>query len=545
MYLVLTAMLALNVSKKILNGYLSVDESLVKSKKNLQDNNLRVSEAFKSSIPGNNRAQPYYEQVLIAQKDIQEMYKYIDEVKGNMVRGVLGYKDDVKVLGDTINLRNYPTKDKIDNYDLPTTILIGSNEHSPKTDHLSAAELKGKMLALHDKLIAQLEKMQKTEGLHLLKEDYDNLMKKIAFLKPTDSGIIVEGVKYNWFLDNFFELPMAAIVVNFNKMQLDLKNVEAEILQVFSSASGKLAIKPDRLMAQAIAPSAYISSGSPYSANIYLSAAFTKLGQGDMEVMLNVDSAEAAKGAKGTPVPVVGGIGKYTTNTGAVGDQKYHGVIKFKKPDGTYDYYPFEAEYKVAKSAVAVSADMMNVFYAGVENPVSAGVAGRSPSDVVISASGAGAKYVQKGDGKYIFTFTGTGDCFITVSAKEKDGIKPQGAPVKFRVKPLPKPDLKIAGIFGPSELKKEVLGTVRALGAGAVGFDFQANYRVISWEISGTNNKGRYFPGIAGTGSNLSPEALSLLNAPQVNTKIFFDAKIQGPDGKVNPVSQGVKVLR
>ncbi|MDI1354930.1 MAG: GldM family protein [bacterium] len=544
MYLVLTAMLALNVSKQILQGYLSVNESLETSKKNMIENNVRVSEAFKKTIDGNKAAEPYYKQALMAQKDIDVAYKYLDEVKGNMVRAVLKYDESVKVLGDTINLRRYPQKDKIDNYDMPTTVLLGSNEHNLKKGPLTADELREKLTALHDKLIAQLDKMQKTENEHLLQGDYENLKKKIAIVKPTDSGRKDEGITYTWPLDNFYHLPMAAVFVNLNKMQSDLKNVEAEILQVFSSASGKLAIKFDNIYAKVIAPSSYISAGEPYKAEIFLAATNSKLGAGDMEVMVGIDSAAAAKGGKGSPVPIEAGMGKYQVGTGAPGDQKYSGVIKYKKPDGTFEYYPFKGEYKVAKSAVAVSADQMNVFYRGVTNPVSAGAAGVSPSDIVINASGAGVKFVPRSEaGKYDFTFSGLGECMITVSRKGPDGVKPCGPPVKFRVKPLPKPEPKVGGKYAPDEMKKGDLSTVGAIGAGANGFDFQANYVVQSYEIVG-KVKGNVKTA-NGNGANLAPDAIGIFKNVDPGTKIYIDIKVKGPDGLPYSATCGIKVLR
>jgi gliding motility-associated protein GldM len=543
MYLVLTAMLALNVSKQILQGYLSVNESLEKSKKNIQENNVRVTDAFKSTINGNKAAQPYYDQALIAQKDIQEVYKYLDDVKGNMVKACLKYDENVKVLGDTINLRNYPQKDKIDNYDMPTTVLLGSNEHDLKTGPLTAAELRDKLNALHDKLTAQLDKMQKTEGQHLLQGDFDNLKKKIAIIKPTDSGRVDEGITYTWPLDNFYHLPMAAVFVNLNKMQLDLKNVEAEILQVFSSASGKLAIKFDKLVARVVAPSSYIQSGGEYTADIFLAASSSKMGSDDMEVLVGTDSLGATKGG-GTKIEIKDGMGKYKVGTGAPGDQTYKGVIKFKKPDGSFEYYPFEQSYKVAKSAVSVSAEQMNVFYRGVVNPVSAGAAGISPTDIQLSATGAGVKYVSRGEpGKYDFTFTGTGECMITVSAKTKDGVKAQGPPVKFRVKPLPKPEPKIGGKFAPAEMKKGDLSTVGAIGAGANGFDFQANYIVQNYEVVG---KVKGAVKIAtGNGANLGPDAINIFKGVDVGTKLYVDIKVKGPDGMMYSSTCGIKVIK
>ena len=88
MYLVLTALLAMNVSKQILQGYLSVNESLEKSGKNLMENNERVSKAFEGSIAGNAAAKPYYEKALEAQKEIKAVSDYIRELKAVIVAHV-------------------------------------------------------------------------------------------------------------------------------------------------------------------------------------------------------------------------------------------------------------------------------------------------------------------------------------------------------------------------------------------------------------------------------------------------------------------------
>jgi gliding motility-associated protein GldM len=544
MYLVLTAMLALNVSKAILKGYLSINDSVEQSKKNMMENNQRVYEAFKATINGNKAAEPYYNEALKIQKDIVSMYKYIDDVKGNMMRAVGGFEESVKVLGDTINLRHEPWLPIIDNYDVPTQILIGSDEHNPNTGPLSAAELKKKLEELHDKLVKQLDQMQKTDGLHLLKDDYENLKKKIGIIKPVASGFVEDGVTFTWEMDQVDHLPMSAVFVNLNKLQADLKNVEAEVLQVFSSASGKLAIKFDNIYAKVIAPSSYIQAGQPYQAEIFLAATNSKIGAGDMEVLMGVDSAAAAGGSKGNSIPIESGMGKYQVGTGAPGDQTYQGVIKYKKPDGTWAYYPFKGEYKVAKSAVSVAAEQMNVFYRGVTNPVSAGAAGISPADIQISATGAGVKFVPRGEpGKYDFTFTGTGTCQVTVSAKTKDGVKAQGPPVSFRVKPLPKPEAKIGGKYAPDEMKKGDLSTVGAIGAGANGFDFQANYIVQSYEVIG-KVKGA-IKVANGNGANLGPDALNIFKGADPGTKIYIDIKVKGPDGQNYSSTCGIKVIR
>jgi gliding motility-associated protein GldM len=519
MYLVLTALLAMNVTKQVLKGYVTVNESVVKSRHNLEDNNKRVTEAFQQAIGGNPGAAPYYEKALEVQKMINETCKYIDKLRAHVSEE---NEKLPKGSGDTLTLKWSLKNGKIDGYDDPTRILIG-DPSSPKTGENTAKELEGKINSLLNGIIGVMDKMQTDPKTKLYPADYEALKKKINSLKPVSSGEKEDGIVMDWGSENFYHLPLGAVTCNLNKIAADLKSLEAEMLGVFSSASGKLAIKFDRIIARVVAPSSYVQVGQQYEANVFLAASSSKLGQGDMEVILGVDSAGAASGAKGELIPLVNGEGEYRVAAGAAGDKEYKGVIKYKNPDGTFKYYPFSGEYKVAPPGASVSADQMNVFYRGVVNPVTAAAAGIAPGDVSISASGAGVKVVQKGGGKYELTFSGTGDCMISVSGKTKDGMKAQGPPFKFRVKPLPKPDIKVGGKFAPPEMKKSELSVVSAIGAGAAGFDFAANYIVQSLEVTG-KVKGKLTQGTC-TGSSLSGDALNIFRGADANSKIYVDA--------------------
>lgn len=540
MYLVLTALLAMNVSKTVLHGYIFVNESMERSRDNLLENNKRVSEAFLKSLDGNSGAKPYYNRALEAQKEMNDLVQYIEEIKYKVYRETENPADPKSA--DTMKLKNL-VNGSFDDYDKPTYALLGSDPKSPITGPLTASELKGKFVELHSKLLAMIDKMQKTDGEHLFPADHENLKKKLGQLKPESSGAKEDGIEMTWEMENFYHLPEAAVIANLTKLQADVKNAEAEILQVFSAASGKLSIKPDKLIAKVVAPSSYIQAGQEYSADIFLSAAFSKLGEGDMEVLIGVDSATAkAATGKGNSLPIVDGMGKYKFGTSAQGDQTYKGVIKFKKPDGTFEVYPFSETFKVAPPAVAVSADQMNVFYAGVVNPVTASAAGIAPADIVVSPTGSGAKYVQTGPGKYEFTFSGTGECSILVSAKTKDGVKAQGPPIKFRVKPLPPPVASVGGKFGTVDMKKSELSSIGGVGANAPGFDFKANYIVMSFDVTGSIKGQTKFTSC--TGNNLNAEARNILAAAGGGSKIFFDnIKVKKPDGQIVSNVPGVTI--
>jgi gliding motility-associated protein GldM len=528
MYLVLTALLAMNVSKQILKGYITVNESMEKSRHNLDENNKRVTEAFEHTIAGNAAAAPYFEKAKEAQKLIAATTKYIDEVKFYVIE-----QSEQIGKGDTVHLKY---AQRIDNYDDPTRVLGVAEPSAPVDGDKTGVELKGKLTKLSNDLLAMLEGMKNGEKTKLLTDDYENLKRKITSLKPLDSGAEEDGIKMTWETENFYHLPMAAVVCNLNKMAADLSNAEAEILNVFSGASGKISIKFDNLKARVIAPSSYIQAGQQYTANIFIAASSSKISKEDMKIYIGIDSAEAAAGKTGEEVPIEGGEGVLMKATGGQGEQKYYGVIKYKNPDGSFKYYPFSQQYMVAAPSVAVSADQMRVFYCGVVNPVSVSAAGVAPTDIQISAQGGGNKYVSKGGGKYEFTFTTPGECNISVSAKGKS----QGPPIKFRVKPLPKPEPKIGGKFAPSEMKKSELAMVNAIGAGANGFDFTANYIVQSYElVAKVKGKPQIY---AGNGSNLTSEAASLFKNIDINSKIFIDIKVKGPDGKINSATCAIK---
>jgi gliding motility-associated protein GldM len=330
---------------------------------------------------------------------------------------------------------------------------------------------------------------------------------------------------------------MAAVVTNLNKMQAELKNIEAELLQVFSGASGKLAIKFDRLNAKVVAPKGYIQAGEPYKADIFLAASSSALTADMMEILIGTDSASG--GAGGTKLPIVGGEGKYEVGTSGQGEQTYKGVIKFKKPDGTFGIYPFSSSYMVAAPAVAVAAEKMNVIYIGVDNPVSVSAAGVSPTDLLVNLSGCGATKTGGAGGKFVFRATSPGTMQVSVSAKTKDGTKAQGKPMPFRVKRIPDPTPKLGGnlVQGIADIKKLNLASIAGVGAEVPGFDFDVKFPVISFIFS-ANVKGN-LKEFTCNGPNLSPEAKQVLQSLGIGGKAYFeDIKVKAPDGSIRKIA-------
>jgi gliding motility-associated protein GldM len=523
MYLVLTALLALNVSKEILQGFVMVDESIGKSKVILDENNSRIQKAFEAYVnDGNFEAKPYLLKSIETQKSIRIVDAYIDSMKVIIARKTEGVSKS-----DTSQLR---FMEKLDDFDTPTYLLIGSDETKPIDSKYSAKDLRLQLTTLHTDLLSLIDNMQKNTKTKLDDATINTLKQKLSTIKPVDRNLEKEGIKLNWELENFYHMPLAAVITNLDKIQADMKNLESEFLHTFAAASSKFLFKADKLHADVVAPSAYVLSGQPFKANIVLGASSSEFTPDRMEVLVGgvYDTTSKKLTNPGTPLAIKDGMGAYEAMTNNVGQKELKGVIKYKNSRGEYEYYNFNYEYTVAPPFSAVAADNMNIFYAGIENPVSATCAGFSPSDLKLTINGCGAEAKLTSAGKYIVTAKNSGTCSVTVAAKVNGTYQQQGPIKVFRVKEIPSPVLKMGGKVATTNLEfsRTELRQIGGFGAESVGFMFPANFVVKSFEV--LVQGGGTFTCI---NNNLSPEAKNALNNMRPGQIAYIDnIKVQTP---------------
>lgn len=530
MYLVLTALLALNVSKEILQGFVMVDESIGKSKIILDENNFRVQKEFEAYVnSGNYEAKPYLLKSIETQKSIRIVDAYIDSMKLMVTR-----KTEGTTIKDTSQLR---FMEKLDDFDTPTYLLIGSDETKPINTKYSAKDLRLQLTKLHSDLLSLIDNMQKNTKTKLDETTINTLKQKLSTIKPTDRHLEKDGIKLNWELENFYHMPLAAVITNLDKIQADMKNLESEFLHTFAAASSKFVFKADKLHADVVAPSAYVLSGQPFKANIVLGASSSELTPERMEVLVGgiYDTTSKKLINPGSPLTIKDGMGNYEAIATSTGQKELKGVIKYKNSRGELEYYPFDYSYMVAPPFSAVAADNMNIFYAGIENPVTASCAGFSPVDLKVTVSGCGSEAKAMTAGKYIITAKSSGTCSIAVAAKI-NGIYQQQGPIKvFRVKDIPPPYLKMGGKLATSNLEfnKNEIKLIGGVGAESVGFMFPVNFVVKSFEVEVQGAGSFTCPG-----NNLTQTAKIALARMQVGQVAYIDnIKVLTPKGSIIPI--------
>jgi gliding motility-associated protein GldM len=524
MYLVLTCLLALNVSKEVLEGFVTINESIENTNANFTTNTKLMMEALDDAIKnGHNEVKPYYEKSKETVKLSQTAFDYVGELK----KQVKQYTEDVKG-ADTMKLGNI---EKLDDFDKPTFILIGSDETKPKTGQYSAKELRQTMENYSSTLNKMIEEMKDKAGTKLPEKDYLVLKDKLKLFTPHDNFKDKEGKPISWEFKNFYNMPLAAVITNLSKIQSDIKSIEAGMVSTFAAASGKLVIPINQYTARIVPVSQYIQSGTPFTADVFLSASSTHFTEENIQFILGEVDTTTGKLSEGAVVlPVDQGTGKISLPTSGAGHKEISGWIKLKDNNGVNKYFRYNNEYVVATPAVAVSAEKMNVMYSGVENPVSVSAAGIAPSDLVVSITGCGGTLSNNGNGKYVAKVSGTGSCVVTVMAKTPTGLKQQGPPQVFRVKRLPNPPFRVGGktTYGNIDMSLVSAKSLSGFGLDNSGFDFATTSKVKEFTMS-VATSGMISPDFKCYNGQLSEDAKKALIRIKPGSKIFIEnIKIQ-----------------
>lgn len=527
MYLVLTCLLALNVSKEVLQGFVHINESIETTNSNFTNNTQKMMEAIEEAIKqGRYEFTPYQIKAKLVTQMSQKTYEYIDSLKKEVIK----YTEDTKG-ADTLTLAQV---EKLDDYDKPTFFLIGSDETKPKTGKYTAFQLKKNMSALADSLEKIIDGMKDRKGQKLPEQDYLVLKGKLKLLRPLENYKDAEGQKLEWETKHFYNQPLAAVVTNLSKLQGDIRNIEGEMVNTFASAPGKLSVVFNQMQARIVPESKYVQAGSPFLADVFLSAASSDFKEDNLQFILgDVDTTTGQLSNGAVILPIDKGTGKVNIPSGGVGRKEINGWVKFKDGMGQYKYFKFNNDYVVANTAVAVSPDKMNVFYAGVENPVTVSAAGVAPTELVVDIKGCNGNMINSGNGKYIAKVNGVGTCSITVYQKVNGRNVQQGLVQVFRVKRIPDPPLIIGGrtIIGNLDMKASDARLISSLGLDITNFDFNAPFKVIKFSMT-MGGPGMSYQFFECEGNKLSDKARDAMARLRPGCKVYFeDIKVQAPD--------------
>lgn len=455
MYLVLTALLALNVSKEILDAFVTVNNGLENTGKSFDKDITALYAKFdeKKSIDPL-RMIDSWTKAQQAKKMSQEMNQFIDALKKRLLRESEGFKNKEE---DTLQLEYLEGKE---NYDVTTNILCGNAEDGSNG---SAHELRMKLDQYKKSMLALLSE-ENQKSLHLNIETPD----------PKDGG------EYRtWEMKSFYHTPIAADITILSKIQDDVKAAESDVVDALLRETDSDIIPFDTVAARVIAQTNYVMQGEQYQADIFL-AAFNKTLSPQI-LIGQYDTVSGKMIGAFDSVHVANGLGKYSVDASREGIFTYEGVINMTTPKGVVRHYPFKSEYIVARPALTVSADKMNVMYAGLDNPISVSVPGVPNEKTHVTCDN--GQLISLGNGKYMVKNPKVGQSNIIVNATTETGENKSMGKMVFRVKPLPKPHSEISGVAG-SRSPKNSFCSSPGLICKYENFEFEAHPKVTSYHV-------------------------------------------------------------
>jgi len=535
MYLVLTALLAMNVSKEILNSFAILNNGLAKTNESFAAKNEVTYNAFDMALLNDPvKVRPYYDKAIAVKKRSKEMYDYIETLKIDVIEKVEKKKETV-IEGrngedSTVNIAsNILYMEGKDNYNEPTLYFMGEADLEAKPGS-KAFEFKEKIKKYKEDLMTYIDPKDRADirlGL-----DISNIYSSH------------EGREITWESNTFYHNPSVAVIALLTKLQSDVKNAEADIINSLYKRIDVASFKFDTLSSRVVANSNYVLLGDEYRAEVFMAAFSTTsnpaiwLGKVDSVTNKIVGPIDS------TSVKVSKGIGIYTVAPSAEGTVQWGGLIRVKDPADpkVFHSYPFKSEFKAARPAIVVSPDKMNVFYVGIDNPVSISVPGVAAEDIQPSMSGGS---ISGSRGKYnVRVGASAKEAVVNVAAKTKAGVKSMGPGVKFRVKQVPNPVPTVYGKRGTDAIKQGELQFIKSVVPMLDNFEFDLKFPVVSFDVSMNVN------GIevseSAKGGSLNDKQQALIKRAKKGGKVYIEkVKVTKPGGVVVDIgSVNLKVI-
>lgn len=488
MYLVLTALLALNVSSEILNAFKTVNKSLENTNSTVDKSTETIMKSLeeKKKDPSTSlRAELWYPKAKQAQDLSKTVFAHIQTLKDRILTESGGDPKDPE------------KKFKEGDLDITTRVMIEKGE--------------GKKL---EKMLADYRK-----ALLAIDPAIDSAFKTslpISLEKPKSNN----KAGKTWEGAYFHMVPTVAGLTILSKFQNDIKTSENRVVQFCHNKVGEVNVVFDS-----------------YGAVIGQSSNYLMPGQ-DIEITAGV----GAFSKKAQPTIVIGGVpvqigadgaAHHKLAGGGIGPHKIPVKITYMNQEtGKLETIEKTVDYNVGQANASIALDKMNVLYIGVDNPVSIAASGGGDDRVKATITGGGGSLTKVGAGKYIARVASTTEkCVITVTV---DG-KVAGAS-EFRVRTVPQAQAYVGGNPSGANMNAGAFKAQGGVGAGIKDFPFDLTYTVVSYTLTcDTDDDIISVPSTTAAFTGAVRTAIDRHVKPGRLVTID-NIRVRGPDGRTSP---------
>ena len=521
MYLVLTALLALNVSKQIiaafvtLNNKLETSAEIIDNKSEANYGGFDQKAAALKATKGDTKLLDYW------QKNAEELKSETAAIVGfilgecdAMIEESEGesWVEEKDEAGNIIKLRPLMEIGGMDNYDIPTHMFVGGNPESPNERGQTIVK---KIHEYRDKVCSLMGtyNLGKKSFVFTPPSDPSGLSAALAKCNPEDTAKIAQFYKQvtipdelpaheegmmPWLSVTFDHAPIVAAAAMFTSVKLDIKNAESMASEYMLSKVEAPVFNFNKIEPLPFASTGYINQGDSLALSVMI-AAYDSNEVSKIRYGVDADTANTENWKEIT--------GKIDLDGSSAGAHKVKGTIGVKEK-GEISWKPWEFTYNVGQPMGVVAQPEMRILYWGYDNVVEGTASGYDPSQIQLSGSGCSLSAKGGGKGQYIAKVSrGTRTAKISVSAAGAN----LGA-FEFECRPMPNAEVTFGGAHMGESLP---YANAKATSNIRVAFDPSVPLKGVTFSVLRGNV---YVSGLAGSGGisaggQLDGKAKSMIN--------------------------------
>ena len=461
MYLVYTAMLALNVSAEVLAGFITVGDAMEKSNISLQDKINESYSDFEKAYQNNpSKTAANWAKAQEVRAMSQELERYIDSVncaflcflqenvdikdhdaEGNAIPVHIPLRNpDGTYLIDSaraaIQRHGLVVIGKPDNNNDGTRFFLGDKPESiDSTSDVPAMNIKRRIIEYKRKINELLGDHEVKMALNVEQQTWSEHNRQWA----------------NWEIMNFDNTIAIADMVVLSRLKSEVMTVEFDAVKELYASISEKDFKFDKItyVTKPVGGMAYVMQGGKYETEVRIAAY-------DSKTPFTVTANGSTRSSNADGAVIISG------STGSVGEHTITGTIYVKGNGDQPQSYKFEEKYFVAAPAAIVELTNMNVVYQGMDNPVSISVPGVSKPRIQVTVKEGNATFTPTSNpGEFNVTAkmaaSGKSQVVFDVAAFIDGSMRTVATNRVFRVKPMPTPLLTFGGKNGGSVTIAEI----------------------------------------------------------------------------------------
>ena len=499
MYILLMAMLALNVSNDVLKGFHLIGDSLERTTTNAAKENRDLYDDFAVLVKKNPaKVREWYTKAIQLRGTSDSLYNFVEQLKWAIAREADGSKGN---------------PDRLNN-----------EENLDAAGHVMLAPISGKGKLLYDAI-----NRYRTHVLRYITDPRQRaiIASDLSTNVPKNDNALLGK---NWQEYMFEDMPAVAAITMLSKLQSDIRKAENQVLHTLRANVDLKDIRVNELNAYVLPEATTLMPGEVYRSKIFMAAVDTT-----QRPQIFVNGRQ------------VSGSGEYNFTVGGPGEYSFSGYILTQNAAGEILRRNFVQKYNVIAppTGATVAADLMNVLYAGFNNPISVSASGIAPDKVHLSMTG--GSLTSQGKGHYTARPAAVGSNVTFTVSGEVNGKTQKMGTYTFKVRKLPDPTAYIA--LGNDRFKGGRLAKGSVIGAAGIGAAIDDGlldipFRVLSFESVFFDRMGNARPENS-DGANFTENQRNLMRSLRRGQRFYVSrVVVMGPDGLRRTLPQPVEII-